>query len=168
MHPGYGDGMPDAKYTSYAITISTGKMFSGDKPIINWVGSVDIIDTPKQTGIFLTHNIPSGATDCLCSSLSTKSFFTPQFSITKTGGLIWSDDIAEAVRNYSGPAEAKVAGVGPFTGETFSSTNPQTGKINNKVLGIGVGAGLSAPDASIANYYVKSSPLLIFNKPIQW
>ncbi len=47
----FGDSVPDASYTSYSISIS-----KGTKEKDFWVGSIDIVQTKKQVGIFTSQS----------------------------------------------------------------------------------------------------------------
>lgn len=165
-------------YRSYTFTIGWGDIL--------WTGSLDYVQTFEDVGLFWSPWTSSPITN---STLPAYSRFylddvgpnysdtphrianegvgvVPQISISKSFGLLWGSKLAE---------EGSIAYTGPFTLfggsvdilgiEYFTSNNPDTGKINGDIRGIGPVVGASVPfPGEIHIYVTDSKPILISDK----
>jgi hypothetical protein len=167
----FGDGVPDATLTSYSIAVSKGL-----KQKDFWAGSIDIVQTKKEIGVFTSRSTlnPTGCEENCMTIKGKTSFMLPGISITKTKAILYGDELRKDVTVYQGGASVGSIGGGAPVGiavEGFSSTDPNTGKKNNKIIGGGVSIGFSLGlDPYIASYYSSAKPIgwptrWIFRKP---
>jgi RHS repeat-associated protein len=155
----WGDNEPDGKFTSVNFSIAGKSKF--------WTGGVDIINTKKETGIFLTNSVKD-PTSCECSTLNKKiTFMIPNVSVSINKGVLFGDDLKEDVKAYSGTASVISGGMGNWSGEAFSSTD-KTAKRTDKVVGIGAGFGLGFCLWNVcgSSYYTNSKVATLFGKEL--
>ncbi len=151
--------VPDGKFTTINFSIAGKSKF--------WTGGIDIINTKKEFGIFLTSSIKD-PTSCECSTLNKKTtFMIPNVTISVNRGVLFGDDLKKDIKAYSGTASVISGGAGNWSGEVFSSTD-ETGKRTNKVVGIGGGFGLGHClwDICGSSYYTNSKPAKVFGKEL--
>jgi RHS repeat-associated protein len=155
----FGDFIPDGRFTSINISIAGKSKF--------WTGGVDIINTKRQAGVFLTSSV-NDPTSCNCSTLNKKTpFMMPNVSISVNKGVLLGDELKRDIEAYSGGASVISAGKGLWSGEAFSSVD-ETGKRTNKITGVGAGFGLGVClfDLCGSSYYTNSEVAKLAGKKL--
>lgn len=167
--PPWGDTKPDATFTSYSISLSKG---FGERHF--WTGSIDIVSTKKEVGIFASHStlMPFVCEEnaCLVGKEKINNFIMPGVSITKTKGLIWGDELAEDILAYEEGSSVSTMGIGEgnltLSVEGFASTDRNTAKRNDKYIGGGVSVSLGfGPPLAAGDYYMWAKNIWRFRKP---
>ena len=160
----FGDLIPDASYTSYTFTVGFGSFF--------WTGSLDFVHVFKtnEYGIFYSPRATNSKAEVVTRGMTDDLYgVTPQIGFSKTEGELWGNRLnnpSDAIRSegiyaYEGPFTHLGGGVSIVTGDTFTSNDKGTGQVDAKIVGSGLGAGLSAPLPIEAHTYVTESKLLL-------
>jgi hypothetical protein len=149
----FGDIFPDAILTSHTLTGSWG--LNKNNYVVD---GIDIVQTFDEVGVFTSRSVSHGAENCQSTPCYLNppkdTWVVPTIGYSKTYAFIWGGDLSYDLRNYQGRASVLTGNIGPFGLEGFSSTDPNTGKPDYKVVGIGATGGLSLPfDAGGASYY---------------
>jgi len=145
----------DADLYSYSFSAGVGPWFV--------TRSIDILITHNnQLGVFTTSGYGPGFGIFDSTPWNYKyadfndykgTFMTPQLGGTFWVGKVHGESLIQDVINYEGVALQGGGGGGPFSYETFSSTNKDTKMADGKIWGEAIGVGVSMQPAEVhVNY----------------
>jgi len=158
----------DARYASITFTVGSSSPPTSEGDLFFNTVSVDLVtvDATGESAIFISTRATGSPAE-----EENLPIVTPQMGLTFTVGELYGEDFRDpeiGVNAYAGPC-TYVGGSGPggpsLNGEVFSSNDPVTGRIDDKMVGWGYGVGVgTGPEVHM--YVSESKPWIgPFNMP---
>jgi RHS repeat-associated protein len=157
----YCSDQSDAHFKSLSGSLGAGSWFV--------TYSYDIVTTEHEVGVFFSYGTGPTTLDAYTGDFRglndfDSTFMTPQAGATFWSGRLYGEFLEKSVDNYSGPALQAGGSGGPFSFETFSSVDKDTGMMDTKIIGEAYGVGVSVQPAEVHVNYAKAVNL----KPLSY